>query len=49
MQQRVREAIGQVGCERLKPVFEHLESSVDYARIRIVATVWQIEQEDAGD
>jgi ATP-dependent DNA helicase RecQ len=49
VQQRVREAIGQVGCERLKPVFEHLESSVDYARIRIVATVWQIEQEDAGD
>jgi ATP-dependent DNA helicase RecQ len=49
VQRRVREAIGQVGCERLKPVFEQLESTVDYARIRIVATVWQLEQEDAGE
>ena len=49
VQQKVRNAIGQVGCERLKPVFEHLESTVDYARIRIVATVWQLEQEDAGE
>ena len=49
VQQKVRNAIGQVGCERLKPVFEHLESTIDYAQIRIVAIVWQIEQEDAGE
>ena len=49
VQQKVRNAIGQVGCERLKPVFEFLEGSIDYNRIRIVAIVWQIEQEDAGE
>jgi ATP-dependent DNA helicase RecQ len=42
----VQNAIGQVGCERLKPVFEQLGGQVDYARIRIVATVWEIQQEE---
>ncbi len=49
VQKKVRDAIGQVGCERLRPVFEHLESLIDYNSIRIVAIVWQIEQEAAGD
>jgi len=49
VQQKIRHAIGQVGCERLKPVFEFLEGSIDYNHIRIVATVWQMEQEESAD
>ncbi len=49
LQKLVKQAIGQVGCERLKPVFEHLEGQVDYPRIRIVATAWEIEQSNATD
>lgn len=49
VQQKIRNAIGQVGCERLKPVFEFLEGTVDYTQIRIVATVWQMEQEESAD
>ena len=51
VQQQVQQAIGQVGCERLKPVFEHLGGQIDYARIRIVATAWELQQasEDEND
>ena len=48
LQELVQQAIGQVGCERLKPVFEHLEGQVDYARIRIVATAWEIQQSNVA-
>jgi ATP-dependent DNA helicase RecQ len=37
---RIEEAIGHVGAERLKPIFEHLGGTVDYDTIRIVATCW---------
>lgn len=49
LQKLVQQAIGQVGCERLKPVFEYLECQVDYARIRIVATAWEIQQSNTAD
>jgi ATP-dependent DNA helicase RecQ len=49
LQKQVQQAIGQVGCERLKPVFDHLEGLVDYARIRIVATAWEIQQTSVAD
>ena len=34
---RVRQAIDEVGGERLKPIFEHLSGEVTYEQIRIVA------------
>jgi ATP-dependent DNA helicase RecQ len=46
-QQRTREAIGRLGAERLKPLFEALEGTVPYARLRIISTAWQIEHDDA--
>jgi len=49
LQKLVQQAISKVGCERLKPIFEHLESQVDYARIRIVVTAWEIEQANVAD
>lgn len=49
LQTLVQQAIGQVGCERLKPVFEHLDGQVDYPRIRIVVTAWEIQQSNAAD
>lgn len=48
VQRLVQQAIGQVGCERLKPVFEYLEGRIDYTRIRIVATAWEMQQLDAA-
>ncbi len=49
VQQLVQQAIGQVGCERLKPVFEHLEGQIDYTRIRIVATAWELQQDSDNE
>ena len=49
LQKLVQQAISKVGCERLKPIFEHLESQVDYARIRIVVIAWEIEQSNVAD
>jgi ATP-dependent DNA helicase RecQ len=46
MQERVRSAIGELGAERLKPLFEHLQSEVSYAHLRIVVTLWNIEQSE---
>jgi len=46
MQQRVRSAIGEIGAERLKPLFEHLKGEVSYAHLRIVVTAWTIEQSE---
>ncbi len=45
MQTRINAALGQHGHVRLKPIFEHLGGLVDYARIRVVATVWEMEHE----
>ena len=44
MKKRVDDAIGQLGCERLKPIFESLNSEVSYAHLRIVATAWNLSQ-----
>jgi hypothetical protein len=33
----VREAIDEVGSDRLKPIFDHLAGEVTYEEIRIVA------------
>jgi hypothetical protein len=37
---QIEDAIGHVGAERLKPIFDHLGGTVDYDTIRIVATCW---------
>ncbi|MCA9077853.1 MAG: HRDC domain-containing protein, partial [Planctomycetaceae bacterium] len=37
----IERAIASVGAERLKPIREFLEGSIDYETIRIVATCWQ--------
>ncbi len=44
MQKRIDDAIGQLGSERLKPLFEHLNSEVSYAHLRIAATAWNLRQ-----
>lgn len=44
-QQSINAAIGQHGHVRLKPIFEHLGGKIHYARIRVVATVWEMENE----
>ena len=44
MEKRINAAIGQLGCERLKPIFEHLNSEVAYAHLRIVVTAWNLRQ-----
>ena len=36
----IEAAIGEVGAEKLKPIFDHLGGAVDYDSIRIVATCW---------
>ena len=41
---RVRAAIEEVGGERLKPIYEHLEGQVSYEQIRIIATCLGITQ-----
>jgi ATP-dependent DNA helicase RecQ len=42
MQKRIDDAIGQMGCERLKPLFEALNSEVSYAHLRIAAVAWTL-------
>ena len=44
-QQAIREAIGHVGTERLKPIFEYLNSEYPYEEIRIVRALWDIQQQ----
>lgn len=44
LQERINAAIDQVGCERLKPLFEALNSEVAYHHLRIAATVWNLRQ-----
>ena len=44
IQERVDEAIGQLGSERLKPLFEYLKGEVAYAHIRIVVIAWNLRQ-----
>ncbi len=46
VQDRVDEAIGQLGSERLKPLFDYLKSEVAYAHIRIVAIAWNLRQSE---
>lgn len=41
---RIEDAIGHVGAERLKPIFEHLHGEIDYDSIRIVVTCWKNRQ-----
>lgn len=38
---QVVEAIGQHGTERLKPLFEHLQSRISYDQIRLVCAAWE--------
>jgi ATP-dependent DNA helicase RecQ len=45
LQERINTAIGELGCERLKPLFEALNGEVAYHHLRIVATVWNLRQE----
>ena len=44
MEKRIHHAIGQLGSERLKTLFEHLKSEVSYAHLRIAATAWNLRQ-----
>ena len=46
VQERVDEAIGQLGSERLKPLFDYLKSEVAYAHIRIVVIAWNLRQSE---
>jgi ATP-dependent DNA helicase RecQ len=46
MHQRINDAIGHHGTERLKPLFEHLNGEVSYAHIRIAVTVWNLTQSE---
>jgi ATP-dependent DNA helicase RecQ len=43
---RVEAAIEAVGAERLTPIFQHLEGTVDYERIRIVVACWSNRQRE---
>ncbi len=36
--ERIETAIEEIGCERLKPIFDHLSGKISYDDIRIVAT-----------
>jgi ATP-dependent DNA helicase RecQ len=42
---RVEDAIGRLGTERLKPLFEDLQGAVAYHVLKVVAAVWEIEHE----
>ncbi|MEY2727320.1 MAG: ATP-dependent helicase RecQ [Planctomycetota bacterium] len=42
---RVEDAIGRLGTERLKPLFEDLRGAVAYHVLKVVATAWEIEHE----
>ena len=44
VQQRVLAAIGHVGNEKLKPIFEYLEGHVPYDQIRLVSALWDNQQ-----
>ena len=46
MAEIVEESIEQLGCERLRPVFDDLDGSVDYETIRTVAACWMVRQEN---
>ncbi len=46
---RVLKAIGKVGNERLKPLFEHLKGEVSYDDIRLVAAVWDLQQDSDSE
>ncbi len=48
MRARINAAIGELGTERLKPLFEHLNGEIMYAHIRIAVTVWNLAQRDDG-
>ena len=43
-QQQIENAIGHVGTERLKPIFEYLKNEIPYEEIRIVRTAWDLKQ-----
>ncbi len=42
IRERILQAIGQIGNERLKPLFEFLNSEVSYDDLRIVSALWDI-------
>lgn len=42
MEHRINTAIGRLGCERLKPLFEHLDNEISYSHLRIAATAWNL-------
>lgn len=44
--QKVEQAIDEVGMQRLKPIFLHLNSEVEYDFIRIVCTCRQVRERD---
>jgi len=41
-QQVIRGAIEQLGMEKLKPIWDHLEGSYSYEEIRLVASWWRV-------
>jgi ATP-dependent DNA helicase RecQ len=43
MKKRIDDAIGQFGSERLRPLFDALNSEVPYSHLRVAATVWNME------
>jgi ATP-dependent DNA helicase RecQ len=42
---RVEDALGRLGAERLKPIFEELQGAVAYHVLRVIVTAWQIEHD----
>ncbi len=44
MEKRIQAAIGQLGGERLKPLFDHLNGEVSYPHLRIAVTAWNVRQ-----
>lgn len=46
MKARVEALFGQLGCERLKPVFEALNEEVPYSHLRLIAIVWRMQHHE---
>lgn len=49
IQKRINDAIGQLGSEKLKPIFESLNSEIPYHQIRIVVTAWNLREANSAE
>lgn len=46
VQARIEDSIGRLGPEKLKPIFEDLRGEIPYHVLKIVVTVWELEQHE---